>query len=102
MQMTGMTPQALRGQMVPEAETRIRTRLTLEAIAAAENLTADDNEIEDELKKMAEMYHMELDKIKEMIGDAEKTQIAMDIAVGKAVDWIVKEAVESKPAEKEE
>lgn len=102
MQMTGMTPPALRSQMMPEAETRIRTRLTLEAIAAAENLTASEKDIEEELKKMAEMYHMELDKIKEMMGDAEKKQISADIAVQKAVDWIVKEAVEKKLAEKEE
>lgn len=94
MQMTGMTPPALRSQMIPEAEKRIRTRLTLEAIAAKENLKATDKDIEEEIDKMAEMYHMEADKMKEMMGDAEKEQISMDIAVRKAVDWIVKEAVE--------
>lgn len=97
MQMTGMTPPALRSQMIPEAEKRIRTRLTLEAIAAKENLKATEKDIEEEVNNMAEMYHMEADKMKEMMGDAEKEQIGMDIAVKKAVDWIVKEAVEKKP-----
>ncbi len=95
MQMTGMTAPALRSQMIPEAEKRIRTRLTLEAIAAKENLKATDKDIDEEIDKMAEMYHMEADKMKEMMGDAEREQISMDIAVKKAVDWIVKEAVEA-------
>lgn len=94
MQMTGMQPQALMDQMRPEAETRIKTRLVLEAVAEAEKIKATDKDIDKELEKMAEMYRMEADKLKEMAGDAEKEQISKDVAVQKAVDLLVKEAVE--------
>ena len=94
MQMTGMQPQALMDQMRPEAETRIKTRLVLEAVADAEEIKATDKDIDKELEKMAEMYRMEADKLKEMAGDAEKEQISKDVAVQKAVDLLVKEAVE--------
>ena len=94
MQMTGMQPQTLMDQMRPEAETRIKTRLVLEAVAEAEKIKATDKDIDKELEKMAEMYRMEADKLKEMAGDAEKEQISKDVAVQKAVDLLVKEAVE--------
>lgn len=99
MQMTGLTPPALMEQMRPEAEKRIKTRLTLEAIVAAEGLKATAKDVEKEIEKMAEMYQMEADKMKELIGDAEKEQISLDLAVQKAVDLIVKEAVEVEPKE---
>lgn len=99
MQMTGMTPEALMGQMKPEAEKRIRTRLALEAIVKVEDIKATAKEIEKEIENMASMYQMEVDKVKEMIGDKEKDQIAQDVAVQKAVDFIVKNAVETEPAE---
>lgn len=98
MQMTGMTPDTLTGQMKPEAEKRIRTRLALEAIVKAENIKATAKDIEKEIENMASMYQMEVDKIKEMLGDNEKEQIAQDVAVQKAVDFVVKNAVETEPA----
>ena len=101
MQMTGMTPNALMGQMKPEAEKRIKTRLTLEAIVKAEGIKASDKEIEAEMEKMAAMYQMEADKVKEMMGETEREQIAMDVAVQKAVDLIVKNAVEVEKSEEE-
>lgn len=101
MQMTGMQPQMLMDQMRPEAETRIKTRLVLEAVAKAENVKVTAKDIDKELEKMAEMYKMEVDKLKEMMGDAEKEQISQDIAVQKAVDLLVKEAVETEPAKEE-
>lgn len=101
-QMTGMTPDALMGQMKPEAEKRIKTRLTLEAIVKAENIKATAKDIEKEIENMASMYQMEVDKLKEMLGDTEKEQIAMDMAVQKAVDFLVKEAVEVEAAPEEE
>lgn len=101
MQMTGMTPDSLMTQMRPEAEKRIKTRLTLEAIVAAENIKATAKDIDKEIENMASMYQMEVDKIKEMIGDAEKEQISKDLAVQKAVDFVVKNAVEVE-MEKEE
>lgn len=102
MQMTGMTADALMGQMKPEAEKRIRTRLALEAIVDAEKIKATAKDIDKEIENMANMYQMEVDKIKEMIGDAEKEQIGKDLAVQKAVDFVVKNAVEVEPAKEEE
>ncbi len=102
MQMTGLTIPALMEQMRPEAEKRIRTRLTLEAVADAENLKATEKDVEKEIENMAQIYQMEADNMKERIGDTEKEQIAMDVAVQKAVDFIVKEAVEVEPEEKKE
>lgn len=102
MQMTGMQPQALMDQMRPEAETRIKTRLVLEAVADAEEIKATDKDIDKELEKMAEMYRMEVDKLKEMVGDAEKEQISKDVAVQKAVDLLVKESVEVEASDKVE
>ena len=101
MQMTGMTPDALMGQMKPEAEKRIRTRLALEAIVDVEKIKATAKDIDKEIENMANMYQMEVDKIKEMIGDAEKEQIGKDLAVQKAVDFVVKNAVEVEPAEED-
>ena len=101
MQMTGMTVDALMGQMKPEAEKRIRTRLALEAIVDAEKIKATAKDIDKEIENMANMYQMEVDKIKEMIGDAEKEQIGKDLAVQKAVDFVVKNAVEIEPAEED-
>jgi len=99
MQMTGMTPDALMGQMRPDAERRIKTRLVLEAIVAAENIKATAKDIEKEIENMASMYQMEVDKLKEMIGDAEQEQIALDMAVQKAVDFVVKASVEVEAKE---
>ena len=101
MQMTGMTVDALMGQMKPEAEKRIRTRLALEAIVDAEKIKATAKDIDKEIENMANMYQLEVDKIKEMIGDAEKEQIGKDLAVQKAVDFVVKNAVEVEPAEED-
>lgn len=98
-QMTGMQPQMLMEQMRPEAETRIKTRLVLEAVADVEKIKATAKDIEKEIEKMAEMYKMEADKLKEMVGDAEKEQISQDVAVQKAVDLLVKEAVETEVAQ---
>ena len=99
MQMTGMTPDMLMSQMRPEAEKRIKTRLTLEAIVKAENIKATAKDIDKELENMAQMYQMEVDKVKELIGDYEKEQIGLDLAVQKAVDFLVKEATEVEPKE---
>lgn len=93
-QFTGMEPQAFLEQMKPQALKRIQSRLVLEAVVAAENITASDEDIEEELKKMAEAYQMELDKVKELIGDEQKKQLADDIAVQKAADFVVENAVE--------
>ena len=93
-QFTGLTAEKLLEQMEPQALKRIQSRLVLEAIVKAENIDVTDDEIEAEYKKMAEQYQMELDKVKELIGENEKKQIAMDLKVEKAVELIASSAVE--------
>lgn len=95
MQMTGMQPNMLMDQMRPEAEKRIQTRLVLEAVAEAENMKATDKDIDKEVERLAEMYGMDADKLKEQMGEEEKEQVAKDVEVQKAVDLIVNEAVET-------
>ena len=95
-QFTGLTGETFLAQMKPQAENRIKTRLVLEAVAAAENMVVSDEEYKDELKKMAEAYQMEVEKIEEMIGSYEEKGIKSDISIRKAVDFVVAEAKEKK------
>ena len=71
MQFTGLTPQKMMEDLEPQALKRIQSRLVLEAVVAAENIEASDEEIDKELENMASMYQMEIDKLKELIGDDE-------------------------------
>ena len=93
-QYTGMTAEKIIDDMKPEALTRIKSRLVLEAIVKAENIEVSDDEVNAELQKMADMYKMEIEKIKELMGEAEMKQVKEDLAVQKAVDLIVDTAVE--------
>ena len=93
-QYTGMTADKIVEEMKPEAVKRIQTRLVLEAVAKAEDIQVSDEEFDAELQKMADMYKMELDKVKELMGENEEKQIKEDLAVQKAVDLIVDTAVE--------
>ncbi len=107
-QFTGLDAQKMLEQVKPQAERRIKSRLVLEAIVAAEGITATDEDYENEIARMAEVYNMEADKVKEMLGDNEnaKKQILDDLAITKAADFVVAEAKETKPrakkADKEE
>lgn len=87
-QFTGMTAEKLFEQMRPEAEKRIKNTLTLEAIAEKENFEITDEKVEEELQKMAEMYKMEVEKIREMMGDAGIDQIKHDLKIQAAVDML--------------
>lgn len=98
MQFTGTNPQMLLEQSKPQALKRIQSRLVLEAVAAAENLSANEEEYEEEVKKMSEKYQMEPDKIKEMLGEHGKKQVMADIAINKAVDFLTANAKEGKAA----
>lgn len=91
-QFTGMDPKKFLESMKPQAVKRIESRLVLEAIAKAENIEVSEEELDKELDSMASMYQMEIDKLKELIGDKEKEQIKADLAVQKAVDLVVAEA----------
>lgn len=93
-QFTGLDHDRFMESMAPEAKHRIQSRLVLEAIVKAENIEVSEEEQKEELDKMANMYQMDAEKLSEMIGEQEKEAIMMDIAVQKAVDFVVKEAVE--------
>jgi len=93
-QFTGITAEKLLADMKPEALKRIKTRLVLEAIVKAENIEATDAELDEELVKMAELYKMEIEKIKEFMGENETKQIKEDIAIQKAVTFVTEAAVE--------
>ena len=80
--------------MKPEAVKRVKNSLVLEAVAKAENIEVSEEEFEAELQKMADMYKMEIEKIKEFMQDAEAKQMKDDIAIQKAVELIVSSAVE--------
>lgn len=94
MQFSGYTPQKMMEELEPQALKRIQSRLVLEAVASAENIQASDEEIDKEMEDMAAMYQMDVDKLKGLVGDDEKKQIAMDLAVQKAVEFVVDSAVE--------
>lgn len=93
-QFTGMDSKKFLEQMRPQAKQRVETRLVLEAIVKAENIVASEEDIEKEITDMASMYQMEVDKLKELIGDKEREQIALDMAVQKAVELVVASSVE--------
>lgn len=92
MQLTGMNPQHMTEELEPQALKRIQSRLVLEAVVEAENITATEEEIDKELEQMAAAYMMEADKLKEMTSEEERKQIALDVAVQKAVDFVVENA----------
>ncbi len=94
-QFTGLNANKFMEDLKPQALNRIQSRLVLEAIVKAENIQASEEDIEKEIADMAAMYQMEVDKLKDIIGDNEKEQIALDMAVQKAVDLIVDAAVEA-------
>lgn len=93
-QFTGMDRNKFLETLRPQALKRIQSRLVLEAVAKAENIEASEEEIEKEIENMASMYQMEIEKVKTLIGDAERKQIAEDVAVQKAVELVTGEAVE--------
>ena len=93
-QYTGVTAEKIIEDMKPQAVKNIQSRLVLEAVVKAENIEVSDAEFEEELNKMAEQYKMEIEKIKEFMGEYESKQIREDIAIQKAVDVIVNSVVE--------
>ena len=88
---TGLNMDKFMEQMKPGALKRIESRLILEAIVKAENFDVTDEEYEKELERIAEESKMEVDKLKEYIGDDEygKNQIVEDLKIQKAIDLIV-------------
>ena len=93
-QFTGSSYEQMIEQVKPQAEKRIQSRLILEAVAKAENITATDEDYEEELKVMAEAYQMEVEKVKELLPEKSVLQIKEDIAVKKAAEFVVENAKE--------
>ena len=93
-QYMGSNHQQFMESLKPEEVTRIKNSLVLEAVVKAENITATENDFEEEVKRMADMYKMEVDKVKEILGDNEKEQIMSDLAIQKAAELIASKAVE--------
>ena len=94
LKLMGATPEMMEEQVKPQALKRIQSRLVLEAIAAAENIEVTDADFEEEITKLAEAYNMGADKAKEMVGEEGKKEIMDDLAVTKAADFVVENAVE--------
>ncbi len=96
LQYSGMTMDMFRDQMEAQAKINIESRLVLEAVAKEEKLEASEEEVEEELSRIAESYQMEKDKVKELFGDKEVKNIRKDLEMRKAADFIVDKSVESK------
>ncbi|AZV90097.1 trigger factor [Bacillus amyloliquefaciens] len=86
-QFSGQDENALKEQMTEDAAKRVKSNLTLEAIAQAENLEVTDEEVEAELTKMAEAYNMPVENIKQAIGSTDAMK--EDLKVRKAIDFLV-------------
>ena len=97
-QFTGQSMDKMMEDMKPQALKRIQTRLVLEKIAETENTQPSEEEITEEIQKMADAYKMEADKIREAIGEDGLEQMKKDLAVQKAVTLIADAAVEVEKA----
>ena len=97
-QFTGQSMDKMMDDMKPQALKRIQTRLVLEKVAEAENIQPSEEEITEEIQKMADAYKMEADKIREAIGESGLEQMKKDMAVQKAVTVIADAAVEVEKA----
>ena len=86
--------EAVQEQMKPQALKRIQSRLVLEKVAEVENLEVTEEKLNEEIKNMAGMYKMEVEKFQELIGEYEKEQMKKDLAVQEAVTFLAENAVE--------
>ena len=94
MQFTGMTVEQMLEQMKPDALKRIQNSLVLEAIAKDQDIQISEEEIEEELGKMAQMYGMPVDELKKLVGDSEKDSIKLDLSIQKAVKLVMEHVTE--------
>ena len=101
MQITGSTPDSFKEQFKDQAEAQVKSSLVLEKISILENVEVTDEDVEKELQTMADMYGMELDKVKTLIGENEKESIKEDLKMRKTVELIASQAKAGKaPAKK--
>ncbi len=85
---TGQNPETMMAQIKPQAEQKIKTQLVLEAIAKAEKIEITEEDINAEIKKIAENYHMEEDKVRETIADDREDALKKDLAMQRALDFV--------------
>ena len=104
LQFSGMTMDKLFEQVRPEAETRIKTTLVLEAIVKAENIEVSEEDVDAEITRQAELYGMKAEDLKGFIREGEKEAMKSELAMNKAVDFImanVKERAKAKSKKEE-
>ena len=89
MQFTGMTPEGFKEQYKDQATERVKSNLVISEIAKRENIEVTDEDVENELKNMAEMYGMEIDKLKEFVKDGELESLKSELKLMKAVTLVV-------------
>ncbi len=89
-QYTGMTLETLREQLRPQAEKQVKLRLALETIAKKEKIKVSKADVEEEIKRIADAYQMEVDKVREMVP---ADSIAEDMKVKKAMDLVKENAI---------
>ena len=89
LKMTGMTMEQFRAVFTPQALRQVKIRLALEKIAELENIAVSDEETDAEYARLAEMYGMEADKVKEVVDAA---AVAEDLKVKKAIDLVREKA----------
>ena len=95
----GQTVEQFRASFMPQAEKQVKIRLALEAVAAAENIEASEEEVSAEIKRIADQYKMEEDKVRELVN---VDDLKKDLAINKAIDFIKSHAnVVEKAAEAE-
>ncbi|MDY4793366.1 MAG: trigger factor [Pararoseburia sp.] len=100
MQFTGMTIDKFKEQVRPDAIKRIQSSLVLEQIAKEENIEVSDADVDAEIEKMAAAYGMDVEQLKGYVQDAEKESMKKDIAVQKAVEFIMDNVKERAKAAK--
>lgn len=94
-QFSGMTEEQYREQMRPRALKNIQSRLVLEAVAAAEGLEVTQEDVDAEMQRMAEMYKMEVERVKELFGEYQLGEMKKDLAIQKAIDLVRDAAAEA-------
>ena len=100
MQITGATADTFKEQFKDQATAQVKSSLVLEKIVKLENIEVTEEDVEKELQTMADMYGMELDKVKTLIGDNEKESMKEDLKMKKAVELIAENAKVGKSAAK--
>ena len=80
--------------MKPQAVKRIQSRLVLEAVAEKENFEVTEDDLNKEIEDMATAYSMDVEKLKELLTDADKENMKKDVQVKKAVEFVTEQAKE--------